>query len=113
MGKHQGRGLAVWQISEPWLSLDVNCSSREQMSVVVLCPEQRLQDVPAKGCEGCSPTHQHLPEGLDATGNISPKQSWLVAVPSRLFNWSECCHSSRSFLLPLMSEPVVLAAFCV
>lgn len=83
------------------------------MSVVVLCPEQGLQDVPAKGCEGCSPTHQHLPEGLDATGNISPKQSWLVAVPSRLFNLSEFCHSSRSFLLPLMSEPVVLAAFCV
>lgn len=68
MEKHQGRGLVVWQISELRLSLDVNCSSREQMSALVLCPDQGLPDVPGRGCGGSSPTPRHLPEGLNAGG---------------------------------------------
>lgn len=40
MGKHQGRGLAVWQTSE--LGLDVNCISTGKMPVLVLCPEQDM-----------------------------------------------------------------------
>lgn len=48
-------------------------------------------------------------------GGCLPKQSWLVAVPSRPFNLSESYHCSQVFwfffLLPMVSEPKGLAAF--
>lgn len=39
------------------------------------------------------------------------QQCWLVAVPSRPFNFSELYHCSHSFFLLLVSEPKGLAAF--
>lgn len=45
-------------------------------------------------------------------GEHPPEQSWLVAVPSRPFNFSELYHCSHFyFLLLLVSEPKGLAAF--